>query len=80
METTIISPVGQNKRIVIVDVLRGWALLGVVLMNYTAIFFSRASSLTPTLSIVFYSDLMVLFLILNRGQCLAYYLATVLPF
>jgi len=33
METTIIGPVGQNKRIVIVDILRGWALLGVVLMN-----------------------------------------------
>ena len=52
METTTIGPVGQNKRIVIVDILRGWALLGVVLMNYTAIFFSRASSLTPTLSII----------------------------
>src|ERR1700683_311076 len=47
METTIISPVGQNKRIVIVDVLRGWALLGVVLMNDTAIFFFSGSKPNP---------------------------------
>jgi len=47
METTIIGPVGQNKRIVIVDILRGWALLGVVLMNYTAIFFFAGSKPNP---------------------------------
>lgn len=47
METTIISPVRQNKRIVIVDILRGWALLGVVLMNYTAIFFFMGSKPNP---------------------------------
>ena len=47
METTIIDPVGQNKRIVIVDILRGWALLGVVLMNFTAIFFFSGSKPNP---------------------------------
>jgi uncharacterized membrane protein YeiB len=47
METPIINPVGQNKRIVIVDILRGWALLGVVLMNYTGIFFFMGSKPNP---------------------------------
>src|SRR5580700_8833250 len=47
METTIIGPVGQNKRIAIVDILRGWALLGVVLMNFTAIFLFSGSKPNP---------------------------------
>jgi uncharacterized protein len=47
MRTTIISPVGQNKRIVIVDILRGWALLGVVLMNYDIIFSFVGSKPNP---------------------------------
>src|SRR5579863_9074097 len=47
MESTIVGPVGQNKRIAIVDILRGWSLLGVVLMNYTAIFFFVGSKPNP---------------------------------
>ena len=34
MQETSLAPVQQSQRIVIVDILRGWALLGVVLMNY----------------------------------------------
>lgn len=34
MQASLNQPVQQNQRTVIVDVLRGWALLGVVLMNY----------------------------------------------
>jgi uncharacterized protein len=34
METSLNQPIQQNQRTIIVDVLRGWALLGVVLMNY----------------------------------------------
>ncbi|WP_448698921.1 DUF418 domain-containing protein [Mucilaginibacter sp. AW1-3] len=34
MENTAIAPIQQNQRTVIVDILRGWALLGVALMNY----------------------------------------------
>ncbi|TKC12934.1 DUF418 domain-containing protein [Pedobacter polaris] len=32
--STLNQPIQQNQRTIIVDVLRGWALLGVVLMNY----------------------------------------------
>lgn len=39
MKTQNINPIGQNYRSTIVDILRGWALLSVVLVNY-AIFFS----------------------------------------
>ena len=31
---TVLQPIQQKERTVIVDILRGWALLGVVLMNY----------------------------------------------
>ena len=34
MSTVAIQPIQQNKRTAIIDILRGWALLGVVLMNY----------------------------------------------
>lgn len=34
MDNALNQPIQQNQRIIIVDVLRGWALLGVVLMNY----------------------------------------------
>lgn len=34
MENFLYQPIHQRSRIVIVDVLRGWALFGVVLMNY----------------------------------------------
>jgi uncharacterized protein len=34
MENTIVNPIQQNQRTAIVDILRGWALLGVVMMNY----------------------------------------------
>jgi uncharacterized protein len=47
MEVSNIGPVGQNKRIVIVDILRGWALLGVVLMNFTAIYLFSGNKPNP---------------------------------
>ncbi|MDQ7948147.1 MAG: DUF418 domain-containing protein [Pedobacter sp.] len=34
METALSQPVQQQQRTIVVDVLRGWALFGVVLMNY----------------------------------------------
>jgi uncharacterized protein len=47
MESPIIGPAGQNKRIAIVDILRGWALLGVALMNFTAMFYFSGSKPNP---------------------------------
>ncbi|ASU33472.1 DUF418 domain-containing protein [Mucilaginibacter xinganensis] len=38
MTLTDFAPVSFNKRVPIVDMLRGWALLGVVLMNYSDFF------------------------------------------
>ena len=38
MQTTAINPVQFSKRIPIVDILRGWALFGVVLMNYAGFY------------------------------------------
>ncbi len=34
MQPNTIKPIEQNQRTAIVDILRGWALLGVVMMNY----------------------------------------------
>ena len=34
MQTNDLAPVAQSSRVKIIDILRGWALLGVVLMNY----------------------------------------------
>lgn len=34
MQTSLLQPVQQTQRTAIIDILRGWALLGVVLMNY----------------------------------------------
>lgn len=34
-----IKPIEQNQRIVIIDILRGWALIGVVLVNYFLFFY-----------------------------------------
>jgi len=39
MTTEQIQPIAPSKRTAIVDMLRGWALLGVVLMNYTDLFY-----------------------------------------
>jgi uncharacterized protein len=47
MEKAIIGPVVQNKRVVIVDILRGWALLGVVIMNYSGMFYFSVSKAGP---------------------------------
>ncbi|WP_158799761.1 DUF418 domain-containing protein [Pedobacter sp. L105] len=38
MDTIIVQPIQANQRTVIVDILRGWALLGVVLGNYSDFF------------------------------------------
>jgi len=43
MQATDFKPIQANQRIVIIDILRGWALLGVVLMNYQDFFFMGAS-------------------------------------
>jgi hypothetical protein len=37
MSATEIQPIASGKRTAIVDMLRGWALLGVALMNYVPI-------------------------------------------
>lgn len=34
MDKTVYQPIQINQRLIIVDILRGWALFGVVLMNY----------------------------------------------
>src|SRR5471030_3310014 len=39
METSVVAPIQQSQRTAIVDILRGWALLGVVIMNYA--YFSK---------------------------------------
>ncbi|MES2274940.1 MAG: DUF418 domain-containing protein [Bacteroidota bacterium] len=39
MTTEQIQPIAPSKRTAIVDMLRGWALLGVVLMNYTDLYY-----------------------------------------
>jgi len=47
MDTISLTPVTQNQRVVIVDVLRGWALLGVVLMNYNDVFWYLGAKPNP---------------------------------
>jgi uncharacterized protein len=47
MPSTNIGPMGRRNRVAIVDILRGWALLGVVLMNYTNIYFFLGKPRTP---------------------------------
>ncbi len=39
-----ISPIDQNQRTAIVDILRGWALIGVVLVNYFLFFYLDKSA------------------------------------
>jgi uncharacterized protein len=39
MKLITLNPIRNEKRIAIIDILRGWALLGVVLMNYTDVYF-----------------------------------------
>jgi len=39
MKEAVIVPISQKERIVIVDILRGWALLGVVIVNYYLYFY-----------------------------------------
>jgi uncharacterized protein len=39
MQTAALQPIQQKERTAIVDILRGWALLGVVLMNYVDHFY-----------------------------------------
>jgi uncharacterized protein len=39
MNSSAVQPIQQKQRIAIVDILRGWALLGVVLMNYVDYFY-----------------------------------------
>jgi uncharacterized protein len=39
MQPTLLQPVQQTQRTAIVDILRGWALLGVALMNYSDYFY-----------------------------------------
>jgi len=40
MESVTINPVQSNQRTAIVDILRGWALLGVAIGNYTDFFYT----------------------------------------
>lgn len=39
MQTEIAQPIADNKRTAIVDILRGWAILGVAIGNYTDYFY-----------------------------------------
>src|SRR5687767_2103582 len=39
MQPASVQPIQQSQRTAIVDILRGWALLGVVLMNYVDYFY-----------------------------------------
>jgi uncharacterized protein len=38
MQITYVQPIQQKERTAIIDILRGWALLGVVLMNYVGFY------------------------------------------
>lgn len=42
MQSYAVQPIQQNQRTAIVDILRGWALLGVVLMNYADAYYLGA--------------------------------------
>jgi uncharacterized protein len=44
MQPTAIQPIQQSQRTAIIDILRGWALLGVVLMNYIDYFYMGLDS------------------------------------
>ena len=46
MDRQNLKPIDQTNRLVIVDILRGWALIGVVLVNYFLFFY-----LTPNADI-----------------------------
>ncbi|MEP7107178.1 MAG: DUF418 domain-containing protein [Ferruginibacter sp.] len=48
MTTQNIKPIEQNQRIVIIDILRGWALIGVVLVNYFLFFYFGKEITIPT--------------------------------
>src|SRR4051812_36334120 len=39
MQPAAAQPIQQNQRTAIIDMLRGWALLGVVLMNYVDFYY-----------------------------------------
>ena len=39
MTENIAKPIDQNERLAIVDILRGWALIGVILVNYFLFFY-----------------------------------------
>ena len=41
------TPIEQNQRIAIVDILRGWALIGVVLVNYFLFFYLQPNNGIP---------------------------------
>ena len=47
MNTGTITPIVPEKRLAIIDILRGWALLGVVLMNYTDVYSMLSKPLRP---------------------------------
>ncbi len=47
MENRNMNPLNQTERIIIVDVLRGWALLGVVIINYYLFFYLWGSASIP---------------------------------
>jgi uncharacterized protein len=47
MNATTILPIEKNNRVIIVDILRGWALLGVVLVNYFLFFYLGSPTKIP---------------------------------
>jgi uncharacterized protein len=57
MQDLDFKPIQSGQRIVIVDILRGWALLGVVLMNYQDFFFmgTAAPQIGPVSNVLLYT-------------------------
>ncbi len=47
MDRQNLEPIEQTKRLVIVDILRGWALIGVVLVNYFLFFYMTPNADIP---------------------------------
>jgi len=57
MQDLDFQPIQSSQRVVIVDVLRGWALLGVVLMNYQDFFFigTAVPKIGPVSNVLLYT-------------------------
>ena len=61
MQDLEFQPIQSSRRIVIVDILRGWALLGVVLMNYQDFFFMGTADpkIGPATNVLLYVSILM---------------------